>query len=274
MRLARRSLDGLRRSLASGLAPSRTFARIHYIKQSRAAAPRPTSFRISPRRTTTRARATCGILDGVWDRIVDAAKGAALGIGTTMDFEITGVVWNILPNETLSAVMNKDLDRVGGFTYTPQELAFAEEIRKTPTESPDVAIGLQEKIRPSRPVAASSTDLADVRWNASPVSMTAAFVPGVAVHSWQASASADGTIGHKGMMVAAKSMAFDDRRSILMRRSFRRPKRSSIRSADQTSCTKRGSRIGIPHWITGNSQDLWRGSAYPGDKLDDAPPLD
>ena len=68
-----------------------------------------------------------------------------------MDFEITGVVWNILPNETLSAVMNKDLDRVGGFTYTPQELAFAEEIRKTPTESPDVAIGSQEKIRPSRP---------------------------------------------------------------------------------------------------------------------------
>src|SRR4029078_8035460 len=45
------------------------------------------------------------ILEGVWDRIVDAAKGAALGTGTTMDFEITGSVWNVLPNETLSGVM-------------------------------------------------------------------------------------------------------------------------------------------------------------------------
>jgi aminobenzoyl-glutamate utilization protein B len=150
------------------------------------------------------------ILDGVWDRIVDAAKGAALGTGTTMDFEITGAVWNVLPNETLSAVMNKNLERVGGFTYTPEELAFAEEIRKTLTEPPDVAIGSQEKIRPSRPgaVGSSSTDLADVSWNVPTVSMTAAtFVPGVPAHSWQATACAGGTIGQKGMMVAAKSMA-------------------------------------------------------------------
>src|SRR4249919_3473852 len=54
------------------------------------------------------------ILDKIWDRIVDAAKGAALGTGTTMDLEVTGAVWNVLPNETLSAVMHKNLERVGG----------------------------------------------------------------------------------------------------------------------------------------------------------------
>jgi len=38
--------------------------------------------------------------------------------------------------------------------------------------------------------------------------MTAAtFVPGVPPHTWQATACAGGTIGQKGMMVAAKSMA-------------------------------------------------------------------
>ncbi len=150
------------------------------------------------------------ILEGVWDRIVDAAKGAALGTGTTMDFEITGSVWNVLPNETLSAVMHKNLERVGGFTYTKEEAAFAEEIRKTLTESPTVAIGSQEKILPSRTgeVASSSTDLADVSWNVPTVSMTAAtFVPGVPPHTWQATACAGGTIGQRGMMVAAKSMA-------------------------------------------------------------------
>ena len=32
------------------------------------------------------------ILDGIWERIVDAAKGAALGTGTTMELEVTGAV--------------------------------------------------------------------------------------------------------------------------------------------------------------------------------------
>ena len=39
------------------------------------------------------------ILDGIWERIVNAAKGAALGTGTTMDLEITGAVYNVLPND-------------------------------------------------------------------------------------------------------------------------------------------------------------------------------
>src|SRR5262249_35503799 len=150
------------------------------------------------------------ILDGIWERIVDAAKGAAMGTGTTMDFEITGAVWNVLPNEYLSGVMNRNLERVGGFSYTPDEVKFAEDLRKTLNEQPTVAIGSQEKVQPSRvgSVGTASTDLADVSWNIPTVSMTAAtFVPGVPAHSWQATACAGGTIGIKGMMVAAKSMA-------------------------------------------------------------------
>jgi len=150
------------------------------------------------------------ILDGIWERIVDAAKGAALGTGTTMDYEITGAVWNILPNETLSAVMHRNLERVGGFPYTPEENVFAEELRKTLTDPPTMAIGSQEKVEPSRAggVGSASTDLADVSWNVPTVSMTAAtFVPGVPAHSWQATACAGGSIGLKGMMVAAKAMA-------------------------------------------------------------------
>jgi len=150
------------------------------------------------------------ILDKVWDRIVDAAKGAALGTGTTMDLEVTGAVYNVLPNEYLSGLMNRNLERIGGFPYTPEEARFAEEIRKTLTDPPDVAIGSQEKIRPMRTgaVNSSSTDYADVSWNVPSVSMTGAtFAPGVPAHSWQATACAGSTIGVKGMMVAAKSMA-------------------------------------------------------------------
>jgi aminobenzoyl-glutamate utilization protein B len=150
------------------------------------------------------------ILDKIWDRIVDTAKGAALGTGTTMDVEVTGAVYNVLPNEYLSGVMNRNLERVGGFSYTPEEAKFAEEIRKTLTDPPDVAVGSQEKIRPMRSgaVMSASTDYADVSWNVPAVSMTGAtFAPGVPAHSWQATACAGSTIGVKGMMVAAKSMA-------------------------------------------------------------------
>jgi aminobenzoyl-glutamate utilization protein B len=150
------------------------------------------------------------ILDGIWERIVNAAKGAALGTGTTMDLEITGAVYNVLTNEYLSSIMHKNLERVGGFPYTPEEAKFAEEIRKTLTDPPDVATGSQETVRPMRngAVNSSSTDLADVSWNVPTVSMTGAtFAPGVPAHSWQATACAGSTIGVKGMMVAAKSMA-------------------------------------------------------------------
>jgi aminobenzoyl-glutamate utilization protein B len=150
------------------------------------------------------------ILDSIWDRIVDAAKGAALGTGTTMDMEVIGAVYNVLPNESLSALMHKNLEEVGGFSYTPEEEQFAESIRKTLTEPPTAELGSQQRVQPERigAVGSASTDLADVSWNVPTVSMTAAtFVPGIPAHSWQATACTGGSIGMKGMIVAAKTMA-------------------------------------------------------------------
>src|SRR5262249_47972893 len=72
-----------------------------------------------------------------------------------------------------------------------------------------VALGSQEKVQSMRlgATGSASTDLADVSWNAPTVQVTGAtFVPGVPAHSWQASACAGGSIGVKGMIVAAKSM--------------------------------------------------------------------
>ncbi len=150
------------------------------------------------------------ILDGIWERILDAAKGAALGTGTTTEVEVIGAVYNMLPNQYLAGLMNGNLERVGGFTYTPEEQAFAEQIRKTLAEPPTVSLGLQETVQrsPSGGGGGASTDLADVSWNVPTVSMiSATFVPGIPAHSWQATACAGGSIGVKGMMVAAKSMA-------------------------------------------------------------------
>ena len=53
----------------------------------------------------------------VFDRILDAAKGAAIGTGTTMDFEMIGGTHDILHNEILQKMVHKNLSYVGGYKY-------------------------------------------------------------------------------------------------------------------------------------------------------------
>lgn len=53
-----------------------------------------------------------------------------------------------------------------------------------------------------------STDVGDVSWVVPTVGLgTATWVPGTAAHSWQAVAAGGMSIGHKGMVLAAKTMA-------------------------------------------------------------------
>src|SRR4051812_29020968 len=89
------------------------------------------------------------VLDGIWERIVNAAKGAALGTSTTMDLEIIGATYNVLPNDSLASLQRKNLERVGGVTYTPDERAFAESIPKTLSE-PMLPLGSESQIQPPR----------------------------------------------------------------------------------------------------------------------------
>ena len=67
-------------------------------------------------------------------RVVKCAEGAALGTGTTMDYEVIHGAYNLLPNVTLSEVMHQNLSQVGGVSYTAEEQAFAEQIATTFTD--------------------------------------------------------------------------------------------------------------------------------------------
>jgi aminobenzoyl-glutamate utilization protein B len=56
--------------------------------------------------------------------------------------------------------------------------------------------------------AFGSTDVGDISWLVPTAGISSAtWVPGTAAHSWQAVAAGGMSIGHKGMMVAAKTMA-------------------------------------------------------------------
>jgi len=50
----------------------------------------------------------------IFERVVKAAEGAALGTGTTMDYEVIHGLYPLLPNESLGRVMYSNLEQVGG----------------------------------------------------------------------------------------------------------------------------------------------------------------
>ncbi len=148
------------------------------------------------------------VLDSLWERISNAARGAALGTDTKVEIDITGSVWNVLPNEHLARLMHEHLEAVGGFEYTPAERAFAEGIRKTLDGTLPAIDTTNQIMAPQGGIGTASTDMGDVSWRVPTVQMTAAtWVPGTPAHSWQAVAAGGMSIGAKGMMVAAKTMA-------------------------------------------------------------------
>jgi aminobenzoyl-glutamate utilization protein B len=146
----------------------------------------------------------------IFDRVVKSAEGAALGTETTMEYEVTGGTYAVLPNEALGRVLHANLEQVGGVDYDTAELEFAQKIRTSlPDGSPPLesAAGVEPfvVIQGARP---HSTDVGDVSWLVPTVGLSAAtWVPGTSAHTWQAIAAGGMSIGNKGMMVAAEAMA-------------------------------------------------------------------
>ena len=146
----------------------------------------------------------------IFERVVLAARGAAMGTGTRVEYEVIGGSYNLLPNESLARMMHASLEKVGGITYTEEEREFITKIMETyPSEdlSPDDA----SKIIPfvvKKQAGAFSTDTGDVSWVVPATGLRiATWAPGTSSHSWQAVAAGGTTIGIKGMMVAAKTIA-------------------------------------------------------------------
>ncbi len=147
-------------------------------------------------------------LDGIWDRIVKCAQAGALATETSMEMEMIDSSYNVLPNDALAALADKNMRLVGGVTYTKEEQSFAESIRTTLPADRLRPLGSQEKIEsPTEGHGAASTDAGDVSWMLPMAELGAAtFVPGVPAHSWQSTACAGMSIGRKGMLVAAKTL--------------------------------------------------------------------
>lgn len=182
-------------------------ARIHYVITSGGSAPNVVPDFAESYYYVRHADPT--MVEEIFDRVVKAAEGAALGTGTTMDYEVIGGVYSILPNETLARVMYSKLAEVGGMSYSPDEQAFAETLYSS-LMKPNMPLGSESDVQDfdfERP-GIGSTDVADISWNVPTTGLRiATWVPGTSAHSWQAAAAGGMSIGFKGMQHASQVLA-------------------------------------------------------------------
>jgi aminobenzoyl-glutamate utilization protein B len=224
LQLANHCIDMLREHVP-------TSARMHYIVTAGGAAPN-----VVPDFTEGyyyARHSSMPALDNIWARMVKCAEAGALGTETKLEVEVVNSVYNVLPNDALSALLDRNLRALGGIKYSPQEQAFAEALRKTLDTEDRQPLGSQEQVQPpDEGPGSGSTDVGDVSWMLPTAQFTTAtYVPGTPGHSWQSAACSGMSIGRKGMVLAAKTLALtamdilaDPRQVDAARESFRKRK--------------------------------------------------
>ena len=147
-------------------------------------------------------------LQPVYDQVRRMAGGAAIMANVEHKVSLISGIHDLLPNRTGGAIMQKNLEILGDIQYTQEEIDFALDIQKANGKP---LIGIDGKIRPLRETLDSpgggSTDVGDVSYNMPVISLAATTAPkGVPWHSWSVVASSGMSIGHKGMLHAAKAL--------------------------------------------------------------------
>tara|TARA_A100001388_G_scaffold276999_1_gene266413 strand:+ start:2325 stop:3758 length:1434 start_codon:yes stop_codon:yes gene_type:complete len=147
-------------------------------------------------------------LQPVYDHVKKMAGGAAIMANVEHKVSLISGIHDLLPNRTGGAALQKNLEALGDIQYTQEEIDFALEMQRN-NGKPE--IGIDGKIRSLRETLKSpgggSTDVGDVSYNVPVVSLNATTAPkGVPWHSWSVVASSGMSIGHKGMLYAAKAL--------------------------------------------------------------------
>jgi len=147
-------------------------------------------------------------LERIWARVIKVAKAAAIGTETTLEYEVIHANRPLLPNLPLANLVLEKLSQVGGVYYNEEETIFAKSLWAT-LDNPNRELGSEKNIQPfEEKIGRGSTDVGGISWVVPTVGFrTATWVPGTPGHSWQAVACGGMSIGHKGMMNAAKTLA-------------------------------------------------------------------
>ena len=142
-------------------------------------------------------------------RVDQCAHGAAMMTDTTVEIELVGSCMEMKVNRPLAEIYYDAMTRIPTPEYTEEELAFAEQITK---EAGLVNGGVYfEGLEPleDAPVPISiGTDASEVSHVLPLITLSAAIMcKGTPLHHWAAAKQAGMSIGHKGMLYAARCMA-------------------------------------------------------------------
>lgn len=180
------------------------------------------------------------IVEEIYARLQNIARGAALMTDTTVEVKFIAGCYDNLPNETLCAVVEKNLCEIARPRFSAQDREFAAALAATVTReeklknlaihyaSPELtAATIHEEITQladKGKAVSGSIDTGDVSWKTPFAMFRVAIWPvGIASHTWQGTAASGADLAFKGMLYAAKVMAgtvFDllaDRSGILAR---------------------------------------------------------
>ncbi|NOT75261.1 MAG: amidohydrolase [Cyclobacteriaceae bacterium] len=148
-------------------------------------------------------------IEEVFARVKEIAKGAAIIAGVESKVTVQTGDYEILVNLKGAQTLQKNLEILGPIVYTPEETAFAKKIQEAQGAK---QTGLDGAIHPLKetketPVG-GSTDVGDISWIVPEITLEATTAPAnTAWHGWSVVACGGMSIGHKGMMLAAKSLA-------------------------------------------------------------------
>ncbi|WP_339813596.1 amidohydrolase [uncultured Imperialibacter sp.] len=181
--------------------------RIHYIIEKGGEAPNivPDYARVG---LYVRDATRDGMME-VYKRVQEIGEGAALIAGVTPKLTITSGYHEQLPNIAGANVLYKNMQLVGPISYTADEIAFAKGIQRSVKMEEKGLDGTIGGIDPTAEFpTGGSTDVADISWITPEISLVATTAPiGTPWHSWAVVACGGMSIGHKGMVFAAKSLA-------------------------------------------------------------------
>jgi aminobenzoyl-glutamate utilization protein B len=146
-------------------------------------------------------------VEGLLARTRKVAEGAATMTETTSRVTVDGGSWDMLVNETGARLLHANLLLLGPAIYTADEQAFAQQIQKA-TGVPEVGMFAGIKPLEGQQAEGGSTDVADISWVAPTLHVSVATAPVDAPwHAWPVVATGGMSIGHKGMVRAAKVLA-------------------------------------------------------------------
>ena len=142
--------------------------------------------------------------------IQQIAKGAALMTQTKMSLQIDTDCHEVIPNTPLTELIDLNMRAIGPPKFSVKEHLFAEKMQQPLAEqfNQTFRTTLNENVDKPGGSTKGSTDVGDISWKIPTGGLRTACLPeGSPGHSWQNVASIGSTIGEKGTIYAAKSLA-------------------------------------------------------------------